>query len=313
MDGTLVPTSNDNNDTLLSMSTSAPAATVSSTMNDLKGLVLAPIATDSTSSSSHPDLERDSSAWIVLVKPELCGGLQVRARYLRGPTKAREAQLLGMDASSPSVLCLQVVFQNTKTETTNHSIRHVRLLPRSGAASSISTKKVVVPPELLELKQHQSCTGIIGIEFHSASNRDGDMAARFDLKTSTSNVSVEVKPSLAELLQPISLSKEEFDDSIQKLQGFTRLTTAFTLTDETKLLQSIQNHTAFLPVSGSWKFTENKLRLVGKLPGGPTSMAYALIEVSSPNNGRLTVCCEDAVAVNSLLNAMKKAVAEASE
>lgn len=83
----------------------------SSAMDDLKGLVMAPIAVEE-STPTDPDVERDSSAWIQLVRPELCGGLSARARYLRGPTKSREAQLKGLDPKQPNVICVQIEFGN---------------------------------------------------------------------------------------------------------------------------------------------------------------------------------------------------------
>lgn len=82
-----------------------------SAMDDLKGLVMAPIAIDA-SKASNPDIERDSSAWIQLVRPELCGGLSARARYLRGPSRAHEMQLKGLDSNLPNTVCVQVQFGN---------------------------------------------------------------------------------------------------------------------------------------------------------------------------------------------------------
>jgi AP-3 complex subunit beta len=105
-------------DTLLSQhnafgpSTSSSVSNVSSSaLDDLRGLVMAPVAVEDTK-AADPDFDRDSSAWIQLVRPELCGGLAVKARYLRGPTKTREAQLKGLDPNSPSVVCLQIQFGN---------------------------------------------------------------------------------------------------------------------------------------------------------------------------------------------------------
>jgi AP-3 complex subunit beta len=83
----------------------------SSAIDDLRGLVMAPIAVDE-SKVSDPDIERDSSGWTQLVRPEVGGGLSVRARFLRGPTKAREAQLKGLDPKLPNVVCVQVQFGN---------------------------------------------------------------------------------------------------------------------------------------------------------------------------------------------------------
>jgi AP-3 complex subunit beta len=118
-----IATPNEGN--LLSMGTGMPAPNnssnntsgfatngSSSAMDDLKGLVMAPIVLDESSEASDPDIEDDSSAWIQLVRPELCGGLSVRARYLRGRTKEREVQLKGLDPNSPSVICVQVQFGN---------------------------------------------------------------------------------------------------------------------------------------------------------------------------------------------------------
>jgi hypothetical protein len=105
--GMPAPTTNNNNNKSVFATNGS-----SSAMDDLKGLVMAPIVLDESSEASDPDIENDSSAWIQLVRPELCGGLSVRARYLRGRTKEREVQLKGLDPNSPSVVCVQVQFGN---------------------------------------------------------------------------------------------------------------------------------------------------------------------------------------------------------
>lgn len=94
----------------------APVPEVSSTaessvMEDLKGLVISPISVQDPK-VSEPDTERDSSAWFQLVRPELCGGLAVTARYLRGPTKEHELQMKNIFPSNPCIVCLQVQFEN---------------------------------------------------------------------------------------------------------------------------------------------------------------------------------------------------------
>lgn len=83
----------------------------SSAMDDLRGLVMAPIAVDETL-ASDPDIERDSSHWIQLIRPEVSSGLSLQARFLRGPTKTREAQLKGLDPKLPNVVCVQLQFGN---------------------------------------------------------------------------------------------------------------------------------------------------------------------------------------------------------
>ena len=84
---------------------------VSSVMDDLRGLVMAPIAVDA-SKASDTDIERNSSAWVQLVRPQVSGGLSVRARFLRGPIRVGEAKLKGLDPEGPNVVCVQVEFGN---------------------------------------------------------------------------------------------------------------------------------------------------------------------------------------------------------
>ena len=84
----------------------------SSAMDDLKGLVMAPVAVDESTARAEPNIENDSGLWIQLVRPELCGGLSVMGRYLRGPTREREARLKGLDPDGPNVVCMQVQFAN---------------------------------------------------------------------------------------------------------------------------------------------------------------------------------------------------------
>jgi AP-3 complex subunit beta len=83
----------------------------SSAMDDLRGLVMTPIDV-AESGLADPNLETDSGTWIQLVRPEHCGGLSVKARYLRGPSRAREARLKGLDSDCSSLVCLQVQFEN---------------------------------------------------------------------------------------------------------------------------------------------------------------------------------------------------------
>jgi hypothetical protein len=106
---------------LLQMGKQQPASTTftplqtsnggASAIDDLRGLVMAPIAVADT---TLPDanVDNDSSAWMQLVRPELYSGLAVRARYLRGAAKAREVELAGLDPKNLSILCLQIQFKN---------------------------------------------------------------------------------------------------------------------------------------------------------------------------------------------------------
>jgi hypothetical protein len=85
--------------------------TTSSAVEDLRGLVLEPVVVN-VSDIGEPNMEHDSSAWLHLVRSHHGGGLAVKARYLRGKTKSREVQLMGLTAEKPSTVCLQVRFEN---------------------------------------------------------------------------------------------------------------------------------------------------------------------------------------------------------
>ena len=88
----------------------APSNNGTSAMDDLKGLVMAPVVVDEPTSDGG--IEMNSSKWIQLVRPELCGGLSMKARYLRGPSREREIQLKGLDPKSSCVVCVEVQFAN---------------------------------------------------------------------------------------------------------------------------------------------------------------------------------------------------------
>jgi hypothetical protein len=83
----------------------------SSIMEGFEGLVMAPVVVN-TEEKADPDAEKDSGAWMEVVRPQLGGGLKVTVRYLRGPTREREAKLIGLDPESVTTVCLQVKFEN---------------------------------------------------------------------------------------------------------------------------------------------------------------------------------------------------------
>eukprot|EP00980_Cylindrotheca_fusiformis_P007005 scaffold1474_cov132-Cylindrotheca_fusiformis.AAC.1 len=83
----------------------------SATIDDLRGLVMAPIVAEE-STLVDTSGEYDSSSWMQLVRPELCGGLAARARYMRGKAKSKEVRLVGLDPDDPAIVCLQIQFKN---------------------------------------------------------------------------------------------------------------------------------------------------------------------------------------------------------
>ena len=83
----------------------------SSALDDFRGIVMAPVVNEG-SEGLDANVDNHSSSWMQLVRPDLCGGLAVRARYLRGPTKSREVQLAGLNPKDPAVVCVQIQFKN---------------------------------------------------------------------------------------------------------------------------------------------------------------------------------------------------------
>ena len=58
------------------------------------------------------NIDDESGAWKEFVKPELSGGLLVKMRFVRGRSRTKEAQLMGIDPKNPSTVCLQVHVEN---------------------------------------------------------------------------------------------------------------------------------------------------------------------------------------------------------
>lgn len=291
-------------------STTTSGATASSVVDDLRGLVLEPVVVDADA-SGQPNLEKDSSPWFDFIRAG-SGGISVKARYLRGKTKVKESQLIGLETGKASTVCLQIRFENKRMD--GSVIRHLRILQRSSTASSsqIGPKKVIVPGEIAALKQGQMSSVMLGIDFTITSDRDDSLVARFEIKFGGGTFPVEVRPSLLQLLQPCQKSRSDFDAGMQKLQGFNRVDSSFAIQDSSFLTTSwLRKHGNLTPVEESNINDGNDgMRFAGCLPASGDPI-FALITCTS-GGGKITVCCEHALAVNGILNSLKKAIAEAS-
>lgn len=289
----------------------------SSAADDFKGLVLSPVVVDAHDGPKDPNVERDSSAWIPLVRPEHASGLSVQVRYLRSLTKDREAQLMGLTSGKATLVCLQVRFENQKQD--SGSVRRLRILQRSSSSnrsSIISPSKVVVPPEIDLLRAGQCTDAMIGIDFASPSDRDGSLLAKFDIKSASGSIPVEIKPVLADLLLPCKRSIGEFDEEIDKLHGFQRVESKLSLVDPSQratLPEHILRVVALTPVGKSSSIWKNDvLRLAGTLPASGDPMYILVTCNETSGQGKIVVCCDHALAVNSIMNVMKRALAELS-
>ena len=290
---------------------SSNGASASSIADDMKGLVLAPVVVDAHQGPKEPNVERDSSAWIQLVRPEHASGLSVKARYLRSVTKAREAQLMGFTAGKPTLVCLQIRFENKKE---SGSFRRLRILQRSSTSSSsvISPLKVVAPPEIALLGEGQSADCMLGIEFSGASDRDGSLQAKFDVKSSTGgSMPVEFKPSLADLLLPCQRSVGDFDAEMDKLHGFQRVESKLSV--DAARRDSIPQHLldmAALTLVGKQCWKKDSLRFAGTLPASGDPVYILVTCNESSGQGKIIVTCDHALAVNSIMNVAKRSLAE---
>ena len=182
-------------------------------------------------------------------------------------------------------------------------------MPRSSPSGSIPVKKALCPPEVMELQKGQVSNATICILFASASNRQGDMVAKFDIKSSISGVPVELRPSLGDLLLPQKApTVTEFDASLSRMQGFQRVTSSFQTKDMKAVPKLVMKNAAVTPVGGSG-WINNKLRFCGGLPASNDTVWILLESDPSNGSGTLTVCCDHAMAVNSILNLLKHALA----
>mmetsp|Transcript_35278 Transcript_35278/g.85545 ORF Transcript_35278/g.85545 Transcript_35278/m.85545 type:complete len:1320 (+) Transcript_35278:50-4009(+) len=292
--------SSDMNRPVQNQSSCAPSA-----IDDLRGLVMAPIAVPE--SADETSRERDTSSWMQLVRPELCCGLAARARYLRGKAREREVKLAGLDPVSSAVICVQIQFKNKKND--DGSLRRVKILPRSSSKGGIAIKRTVCPPEIPELKKGQMSTAHVCTQFTSASNREGDMVIRLDIKSSSGGVPVEIKPRVGELLRACNMNVVDFDSTLSKMHGFQRVSASFAVNpgNVDALITAVFKETALNPV-GPAKFDDGSLRLVAQLPASD-DLVLGLIECDRVTGaGKVTTCCDHAVAGNSILSTLKQAI-----
>eukprot|EP00523_Entomoneis_sp_CCMP467_P006485 CAMPEP_0168723514 /NCGR_PEP_ID=MMETSP0724-20121128/3156_1 /TAXON_ID=265536 /ORGANISM="Amphiprora sp., Strain CCMP467" /LENGTH=1368 /DNA_ID=CAMNT_0008770227 /DNA_START=87 /DNA_END=4190 /DNA_ORIENTATION=- len=277
-----------------------PSNGVGSASDDMKGLVLTPVVSDGIKGvPTDPDIERDSSEWIQLVRPDHTQGLTLRARYLRGPTKTQQAQLLGIaDAEKKTnLVILQLHIESQATS--SNVFRRVKLLqrPTSISSSTIGPRKVYLPQEIHQMKAGQHTECILGVEFASASDRDETLLAKLDFKFGSGGIPLEIKPSLGYMLLPCQRATTSFDDEMKQLQGFQRVESVIEPKFDMVGLQTTILRSAALTVVGSGVTKESMLRLVGCLPASGDPV-YVVVNKQGASF-KLTVCSDNAIAANS--------------
>jgi hypothetical protein len=281
----------------------------SSVADEMRGLVLGPVVVDADPTDSNFD--RDSSAWFQLVRPEHSGGLSVRARYLRGVTKAQQAQVMGFTSEKSTVVVVQILFENQKPES-GAPFRRLCITQRSSTSSTsvISPRKVVLPLEIDQLASGKKCECLVGIDFASPSDRDGAMQAKFEIKFGSGSVPADLKPSIGDLLLPCKRTREEFDSAIARMHGFNRVESSLNVTpsDRTEIPSRILARAALTLVGTrkmEWK--DDAMRFAGTLPASGDPV-YVLLKCDTNGKGKVSVFCDHALAVNSVMNLLKKTI-----
>ena len=311
---TLIPNLMNQNPTsgagmdIMGSSVAMQKGSTSTASDDMKGLVLAPVVTEGASAlSTSPDMERDSGDWMQLVRPEHSGGLSVLARYIHGSTKVREAQLLGVSNADKNAAIVFLQLRLEAQASISSVFRRVKVLQRPVSGSTIGPKKVYLPPEIDQLKAGQQADCILGMEFASTSDRDGNLLAKFDFKFGAGGIPIEIKPSLGQLLLPCHRTVSQFDNELKRLQGFQRVESTLSL----PLTPQTLNNTIFAAarlslVEQGW--SNNMLRLVGTLPASHDPV-YVLVQQPTDGSYKFIVCSDNALAANSLMNVLKKKIA----
>jgi len=286
-------------------------SSVSSMSSGLKGLVMAPLVVDKDTTASDDSIEDESSAWHVLVRHDLSGGLEASIRFLRGSTRGREANLLGFDPKNAAVVCLQIKFENKRED--GRAIRRIRLLQKKFAKSGVvPTTRISIPQEIASLGSFKVSFATVGLEFAQASDKDGTILAKFDVKCDRGITPVELCPPLAETLQEFNMPRSDFDAASRKLHGIhQQAKVSFTLPSANvesyyKRIPKRVLKCSNLSIVESW--TDSHCKFAGKLPASGNHVILDIQCNPSSGGGMINICCDSAMALNPLLAFIKNVI-----
>ena len=187
------------------------------------------------------------------------------------------------------------------------------------SSGTIPTTRAIIPQEIDILNSSQISFAMIGLEFAQHSDKDGAFHTRFDIKCDRSSTSVDIRPPLAELLlESKIMSIVDFDESMQKMHGIhQQAMSKFELSPSSKG-SSISLMHEKLPVKilkastlvlvGNKKWKNNCCRFVGALPASGKDVLVRIRCDKNSGAGELAICCDSAIALNSLLAFLKKAI-----
>ena len=118
-------------------------------------------------------------------------------------------------------------------------------LSSTSSSSAIAARKVVLPLEINELPAGRKAECMMGLDFVSASDRDGVLQAKFEIKfgSGSGGIPVEIKPTIGDLLLPCTRTVDQFDAAVNRLQGFNRAETKFSVSGSSarRLLRQVRS------------------------------------------------------------------------
>jgi len=286
----------------------------------LEGLIMTPLVFDKADLSSVGDIESESSHWKQQVRPELSGGLYVESRFLRGLSREREAKNMSLDPNSSVVFILQIKLENRRTD--GSLLRRIRLIQRGVSGSGIhSLHRVKLPQEVGALKQDKKCTLMLGLEFGTNSEKDGNLTAKFDVKSDRGSISIAIRPPLGEMLVPCKMSRDEFNAFVEKMQGIhQRSVHSFSLQNNVRgktildqydsLPDVINKHANLAPVGDKkgWSNDDDCLMLCAELPLSGLLVCVKVKCSIRTKTGEILICCDSTMALNSIMEILKHAV-----
>ena len=225
---------------------------VSSLSQGLEGLVMTPLVQESSTSVSSSS---SCSHWKVQVRPELSGGLLLQTRFMRDGKK------------------VEIFIANKRTD--NRLLRRIRVVARNNQAK-------IPPNEMSTLKPNQSYT--LTTELLSSSS------AQFHLQTSHhATIPFTIQVPLGETLEPITLSQQEFDDTLSKLTGIHQRST-YSITKSSVSVEDLQRFANLTKISDTCCAAKlNDLTICVQL-----------------QQKQLIVACDNTMILNNLMEVLKQ-------
>lgn len=302
---------------------SEKASSTSSLIEGLEGLVMAPLAVDGGGADEEEEAiaEVESSLWETLVRPDLSGGLKAKARFIRGRTREKEAQLIGLDTAAGAVSCIQIRFKNMRSD--SGILRRVRIVQRSaGGVGYLAPRRVIVPQEIVSLKQGQSSTVMLWLQFSEVSDKDRFFLSKLEIKSDRGSTPVEIRPSLGENLLPCRMNQSQFEAALGRLKRMAQPTVAsFSLASSSSGRSIRQLHEALptvivkeaqlSPIDKSMKWKPNgSCDFVALLPASQAQVLVTLSADLETGSGKIVVLCDDMMASNAIAGQLKRAASK---